>query len=198
MVVTNETLLEIYEYIKKEVIKKGFEKEINWYKTLPSLDQVTKWFFFREYVWVVLNSGMKNKIAEKIFATFWNEGDFNFEAIKHPNKNKSIKEVYNKLDRYFTNFKNSKNILMYLETLPHIGPITKFHLAKNLGYNCGKPDRHLERIISFFESSSVQDFCKDVSEISNDKISVVDYIFWRFATLFENYLELFQDLITKK
>ena len=198
MIVNNEILLKIYSYVKKEVIKKGFEKEINWYDNIPSLDQISKWFFFREYCWVVLNSGMKNSVAEKIFDTFWNNGDFNFEAIKHPNKNKSIKEVYAKLDRYFTNVKNSKNILKYLETLPHIGPITKFHLAKNLGFNCGKPDRHLERITSFFECSSVQDFCKDVSEISNDKISVVDVVFWRFATLFDNYIEIFQELINKK
>ena len=177
-----------YDYIKHYLKTNGYKHEIEWCENIPS--EIDKKFFFREYAWVVINSGMKNKIAEKIYLNFWNNGDINFEAIKHSHKNKAITHVYNRLDHYFRHFKQSKNKLVYLKSLPFIGNITKFHLARNLGLDYAKPDRHLVRIANLFEYDNVQTFCKDISELCFDKIGVVDLVFWRFATLFKDYLDL--------
>ena len=189
---------EIYNYIKQEVIKKGFREEIEWCENIPSLEKLDKTYFFQEYTWVVINSGMKYKIAKKIFEDFWNKGNFNFEVVKHPQKHKAIKKIYNRLDLHFHHLKQSKNKLYYIKSLPFIGDITKYHLARNLGLDYAKPDRHLVRIASLFGYNNVQIFCNEISKLSNDKIGVIDLIIWRFAILFDNYLEQLQNLKNKK
>ena len=184
----------IYENIKKQLIDKGYQKEIGWCANIPPLDKLDKMYFFNEYCWVVINTGMKNQVAEKIFNNFWGDylgtGTFNFEAIKHPQKHLAIKKIYDRLDFYFDQLKKSKNKLLFLKSLPFIGDITKYHLARNLGLDYAKPDRHLVRISNLFEYDNVQTFCKEVADISGDKIGVVDIVFWRFATLTDQYLEL--------
>lgn len=185
---------DVYDYVKYLLKKKGYNNEIEWCKNIPSIETQDKLYFFQEYCWVVVNSGMKNTVAKKIFKKFWNNGNFDFNIITHPNKKKAIKTIYNRLDFHFEHLKRSENKLKYLESLPHIGLITKYHLARNLGLNYAKPDRHLVRIASLFGYNDVQSFCKDVSDLSGDKIGVVDLVFWRFATLSNNYLEIIKNL----
>jgi hypothetical protein len=43
--------------------------------------QVTPSYFLKEYVYVVVNSGMRNSVAEKIFQEYLKRG---VEAIRHP------------------------------------------------------------------------------------------------------------------
>ena len=183
---------DFYEVIKRDLEKKGYKKEIEWCENIPSIENIGKTFFFGEYSWVVINSGMKNKVAEKIFKKFWNEGNIDFNAINHRQKNKALRKVYSRLDFYFNHLKRSKNTLMYLKSLPFIGDITKYHLARNLGLNVAKPDRHLIRIAKAFGYSDVQKFCRKISFLSGDKIGVVDLVFWRFATITNNYLEIIE------
>ena len=193
-----ETLKKLYFRVKKDVIEKGHLKEIEWCNNIPNLKELDKTSFFREYVWVVISSGMKNQVAKRIFENFWIDIQLenkiiNFDVIRHPNKNKAIKRVYNRLDFYFNHFLKSKNKLLFLKNLPHIGDITKYHLARNLGLNYAKPDRHLVRIAKFFEYSNVQDFCLLISQWTNEKIGVVDIVFWRFANLNNKYLEIIEN-----
>ncbi|HEY0090302.1 MAG TPA: hypothetical protein VGB37_15745 [Candidatus Lokiarchaeia archaeon] len=140
---------------------------------------------------------MKNTVAKKIFDSFLsvNGSSFkiNFQAVTHPNKNNALRSVWSNLERTFNRFKQSYNKLKYLESLPHIGPITKFHLARNLGLDYAKPDRHLVKIALAFGYSNVQAFCREASELTGDKIGLVDLVFWRFAVLnTNNYLELIE------
>lgn len=190
----NCIIIRIYHRIKNELIKKGYKGEIQWYEEIIPLENLTSFSFFREYTFVVISSGMKNQVAEKIFKNFWGYGiTFNFDAIKHPLKHKAIKKVYNRLRFYFTHLLESKDKLKFLQSLPHIGDITKYHLAKNLGLNYAKPDRHLVRIANYFEYNDVQKFCQKISDLTNDKIGVVDVVFWRFANLHQNYLEIIEN-----
>jgi len=194
--IDKETMKSIYFRIKKEVIEQGYSNEIEWCTNIPDLKEWDKIDFFKEYVWVVLSSGMNNKVTEQIFKNFLNDKIiFNFEAINHPNKNKAIKKVYNRLDFYFNHLLQSKDKLKFLKNLPHIGDITKYHLARNLGLNYAKPDRHLVRIANLFKynNNQVQTFCTVISQLTNEKIGVVDLVFWRFANLNKNYLELIEN-----
>jgi len=182
-----------YAIIKEAIIDKGYENEINWINNIPN--PIDKDLFYKEYSWVVINSGMNNKIAEKIYKNFWNTGIPDFSVINHPNKNEALKKVYSRLNLYFIHFTKSKNKLMFLKSLPHIGDITKYHLARNLGLNYAKPDRHLVRISSLFNHINVQEFCKKLSVLTDDPIGLVDLVLWRFATLYPNYLELIKEKI---
>ena len=185
-----------YNKIKIMIIDKGYENEIMWINNIPN--PVNKDLFFKEFSWVVINSGMKNTVAEKIFKKFWNYNSPDFSAINHPNKNKALKKVYERLDLYFLHFTKSKNKLMFLKSLPHIGDITKYHLARNLGLNYAKPDRHLVRISNLFKYPNVQEFCKKISVLTKDPIGLVDLVLWRFATLYPNYLELIKKEVENK
>jgi hypothetical protein len=182
-------LIKIYKKMKQQVLKKGYTEEIKWVKNLP--ETPSKGIFFKEYVWVVCNSGMKNQVAKKIFENFWCHGEttFNFDAIKHPHKNKSIKKVFARLDFYYQHYLTSENKLKYLTSLPHIGDITKYHLARNLGANIAKPDRHLKRVAGLFGFSNVQNFCQEIASEISDPIALIDLIIWRFANITTDYIQ---------
>ena len=70
-----------------------------------------------------------------------------------------------------------------LSQFPFIGPITANHLAKNLGYQLAKDDRHLQRIALRFGYKSAQGLCADISAVTGDSIAVVDTILWRDSAL---------------
>jgi hypothetical protein len=189
-----DLLKNIYLNIKQTVIQKGFEKEINWVSNIP--ENFDKNYFFKEYSWVVINSGMRNTVAERIYQRFWKNSDIpDFKAIGHNKKRDSMMRVYKGLDRYFFRFTKSKNKLKFLQTIPFIGKITKYHLARNLGLDYAKPDRHLVKIAALFNYSNVQKFCEIISKAVNEKIGVVDLIIWRYATIFNDYIEKITQMV---
>ena len=73
--------------------------------------------------------------------------------------------------------------LAALQQFPFIGPITCFHLAKNLGVPVAKPDRHLSRLAACCGYSDNQTFCSTIAQFTGDPIDVVDIVLWRFATI---------------
>lgn len=71
----------------------------------------------------------------------------------------------------------------YLETLPWIGKITKYHLARNLGIDVAKPDRHLVRLSEKFGFRDVHEMCEYISKNSDERVGVVDLVLWRSLNL---------------
>jgi len=68
-----------------------------------------------------------------------------------------------------------------LQKIPFIGPVTAFHLAKNLGFPVAKPDRHLERLAITLGFADTHAMCQEISELSGDPVPVVDLVLWRYA-----------------
>ncbi len=79
----------------------------------------------------------------------------------------------------------------FLKTLDFIGPITCYHLAKNIGLDVVKPDRHLVRITEATKFANPHDLCSLIAEMTGDKITVVDLVLWRYATLNDQYVSIF-------
>lgn len=71
----------------------------------------------------------------------------------------------------------------FLQTFDFIGPITRFHLAKNIGLDVVKPDRHLLRMAAAAGFSHPDELCRRIAKITGDMISVIDLVLWRYATL---------------
>ncbi len=97
-----------------------------------------------------------------------------------------------------TGFQELKKMLLEtpidtLRTFAFIGPITAYHLAKNLGLPFAKADRHLFRLSKCLGYNDVQDFCRNISLLSGDPIQVVDIVIWRFATLRRDYINVFRN-----
>lgn len=91
-------------------------------------------------------------------------------------------EVYKNREKYYAEYQTAEDKLAYLETLPYIGSIIKFHLAKNLGLDYCKPDRHLVRIAKTYNTTP-EEMCKKLAETTSDRITTVDLIIWRAANL---------------
>jgi endonuclease III len=196
-----------YQMVKEFVISMGYEKEIRWQETI-SFDDVDESSFLRELAWVILSSGMREKIVRNIFPEiseiffFWKNTHLILsykekclsQAIKIFNNKSKISAIIAAAQRIneigFPDLKKriENNPLATLRQFPFIGPVTSYHLAKNIGVPIAKPDRHLVRIANLNGFANVQDFCMRISDISGDCISVVDIIFWRFAASCPDYL----------
>lgn len=170
---------EQYLDIKSKLIEVGYAEEIDWAEDLKPCEKATA--FFAEYGWVVINSGMKNQVARKIWDKIKGaliDGRDISEVFNHKGKVKAIKHVWLNQCRLFDDFKKAGDKLSFLEKLPWIGKITKFHLAKNLGYDYVKPDRHLVRIARTFGFTPYE-MCVRLSTVTGDRLSVVDTVIWR-------------------
>ncbi len=91
--------------------------------------------------------------------------------------------------QWFEKLQHSPCKIIYLGSLPFIGDITKYHLARNLGIDVAKPDRHLTRLAKIFHYDDVQEMCKYLSDKTGDRIGTVDVVLWRYCTLVPSYFE---------
>ncbi|RWO49232.1 hypothetical protein [Mesorhizobium sp.] len=136
--------------------------------------------------YVILNSGMKWTVAKDIWTrmklSLIETGEVG-DTFGHPGKKKSINQVMSNRSAYFEGFRSAWQngpdaVIELCETLPHIGVITKYHLAKNLGLDLAKPDVWLERVAAR-SGGSVQELCRRLSNRSGDSVSTVDYVIWK-------------------
>lgn len=170
-----------YLDVKLEVLHQGYGHEIQWAENLkPVTDALAFW---REYAWVVINSGMKNQVARRI----WQDVQPVVEAgldprtvFNHGGKCSGIEYVYHNREKLLKEYLAAGDKLAWIHALPWIGDITKWHLAKNLGHDCAKPDRHLMRIAGAVD---VHEFCARIAKEAGDRVATVDLVIWRAANL---------------
>ena len=131
---------------------------------------------------------MKNKVAEQIYRKFI-EKAFDLNVIGHLGKRDAISKALKEHSEWFETLKKSTDQLNFLESLPWIGPITKHHLARNLGLDYAKPDRHLVALACQFDYAThpallegVQRMCSDLAKTFGMRIGTVDLILWRFMS----------------
>jgi len=80
------------------------------------------------------------------------------------------------------NFVPDPELIKYLDRLPMIGETNAIYILKNLGYDVAKPDKQLKKLVAKFgyppDTSGVQQFASDISELVLECISVVDTVLW--------------------
>lgn len=203
-------LCDAYLKAKQFVLDSGFEPELLWqlesqYRPLTETD------FLREAAWVVLSSGMSERVIRSIFPKIsmafmeWNSAaailaeesncrEGAFQWFRHERKIEAIIEIASRVARdtfdHVAQHLRTDGII-YLQGFPFLGPATSVHLAKNLGMQIAKPDRHLKRIAERFQFSSVDGLCSTIADYVGDEIAEVDLVLWRYATLDRNYLNHF-------
>ena len=211
----NNELISSYWFAKEVVMEKGYREEVLWQENLDfqDLDERT---FLKEIAWVILSSGMREKVVRSLFpaisACFYdwessrrivrNRRTCLTKALRNFNNRPKISAIVTAAKRIDeSGFQEIKeNILRdpsgTLTSFDFIGPVTYFHLAKNIGLRVAKPDRHLVRMSRMEGYDDVQDFCRQISIATGDSIPVVDIALWRFATIEPHSLNLFfRDLI---
>ncbi|MDQ2977114.1 MAG: hypothetical protein M3R69_17095 [Acidobacteriota bacterium] len=206
------TLVCGYMTAKEKIIDCGYAHEIDWQENL-SFCRLTESEFLREAAWVILSSGMREVIIRRTFADVsrafceWESArrivdrrdvcrKSALARFNSPRKIDSIIHIAaHVVDRGFDNVCQAvlNDGVDYIAQFPFMGPATSYHFAKNIGLSVAKPDRHLSRIAESVGYRSVHSMCRDIAQLIGDKISVVDVVLWRYATLDKNYLQLFSE-----
>lgn len=161
-----------------------FPDELLWAKNIKPPQGPKE--FAQEVIYVICNSGMRNVTARAIYEKI-------MEALRrhqplhhvfgHAGKCAAILEIWRTRDRLFDQYRvlqTDEARIEWLGDLPWIGPITKFHAAKNFGVVCMKPDRHLARIAKA-SGETPHDLCARLAAESGDSVPVVDTVLWRAA-----------------
>ncbi len=207
----NRTLIEAYLTARETIVERGFGAEIDWQETrcLRTLKEAD---FLREAAWVILSSGMRESVVRHLFGRIseafldWVSADMivinrlwcEAKAIRvfnHPRKIIAIGSVCERVAR--TGFDEIYNAIRsegveFLRTLDFVGPVTSFHLAKNIGLDVAKPDRHLVRIARAARVGRPGELCQVISNATGDRVSVVDLVLWRYSTLNPRDIRIFQ------
>jgi len=197
-----DSIVSLYAKAKTIVLSHGYSDEINW-QSNRNLNSLTESEFLCEYAWVILCSGFRESILRKKFNFIslcfcdWSSAndilnnanicrDSALHVFANKQKMDAIIDTANIIhNEGFTQIVEniSNDPLNELQIFPFIGPITCFHLAKNIGIDIAKPDRHLTRLANEYNISNVQKLCSNLSEISGDPIPIVDMILWRYSTI---------------
>jgi hypothetical protein len=206
-----QRLVESYLTAREVVISKGYAAEIDWQDT-RCLSLLSESEFLEEAAWVVLSTGMRESVIRRYFPKItsaflnWvsaetiiqNRTSCEATAVKvfnHPRKISAIGSICERIARTeFATFREKIQTegVDFLQTLDFIGPVTKYHLAKNVGLDVVKPDRHLVRWAKAANFKYPKDLCQAIAEITGDKLSVIDLVLWRYATLDPQYTVLFR------
>lgn len=206
-------LLDLYLDAKEAVVARGFAWEIDW-QTERNLDRIDESEFMRESAWTVLSAGFRETIVRRLFVPVCdaflgmrsaaviqaNRDHCRCAALRvfnHRGKVNAILEIASIVDKMgFEHVRRriQQENVRFLKTLPYIGSITAFHLAKNLGLPVVKPDRHLQRIAAAAGFRSPQELCQLISDHMGEPVQVVDVVLWRYATLFSDYVMMFTAL----
>jgi hypothetical protein len=196
----SEAALLLYKRAREFVSVSGFDAEVEWQQGLASgtFDESQ---LLREAAWVILCTGYKESILRRKFGFIslcfcdWEsaseilmcETECRSTALTAFNNQKKIDAILMLARRIvntgFDQLKASihEDPIQLLRTFPYIGPVTAWHLAKNLGFDVAKPDRHLRRISEGLGYIDVHHLCDYLAQITGDEKRVIDIVLWRYA-----------------
>lgn len=164
--------------------------------------------FAYECFYVVCVAGFKQDYAkamcEKVINFVKNNENFELEDLEKIYKNKlkikAIKDIWDNRKKYQQEFYNLKTIeekVDFLGTLPFIGNITKYHLARNLGLNFVKYDIWIQRLgVALYGTADyvtkvnnsrllpqIKEFCDimfdKLQKETGEKVGFLDVVLWR-------------------
>ncbi|MFB3921989.1 MAG: hypothetical protein ACE145_09715 [Terriglobia bacterium] len=204
------TLASAYIKAKLNVLASGYGSEIVWQKGVR-IEALTETDLLRECAWVILSAGMREAVVRKKFP-YVGQAFCDWTSAREivRNRDQCIRSalVYFRNERKmeaiactaqiistkgFTALREeiSNDPLVALQQFPYIGPVTSYHMAKNIGLAYAKPDRHLCRLATLAGYERAADLCSAISDYIGDPVSVVDIVLWRYATTHQDYLTSF-------
>jgi hypothetical protein len=196
---TNESV-RFYLAAKDYLRQAGFQAEIDW-QLARELHAFTESDLLREAAWVTLCAGFSEAVVRRRFDFIslcfcdWESAEAicsraerckatSLTRFGNRQKIEAIISTAKFLDR--TGFAEFKRLVLAdpinaLQSLPFIGPVTAFHLAKNLGFPTAKPDRHLQRLARIMGYSNAHQLCGALASATGDPVQLIDIVLWRFA-----------------
>lgn len=173
-----------YAELRSAVAEAGYASEIDWAQSVKA--PATAEDFVGEVIWVILCSGMKEQVAriiqERVWAAINSGKPVKGNVLGKSGKAAAIDTIWRGRERFFRAFQQANNKVDFARSIPWIGDITKWHLAKNLGVDCAKPDVHLERVAAHYRTTTAA-LCSALATASGDRVATVDLVIWRSCNL---------------
>jgi hypothetical protein len=166
--------------LEAELRRLGHGPAIDWSQAIePPADADD---FADRAIYVICNSGMRVTIAAPIHERCMEvlrSGGAVAAVYGHAGKAQAIETIWRERARLYADFlAAADDPLSFVATLPWIGPVTRHHLAKNLGIDDAKPDVHLERLARR-EGVSVHELCQRLAHETGYRMATIDTILWR-------------------
>lgn len=169
----------VYEIVA-DLVDHGFaENDLLWSENCSEPTSAEQ--FAHEAIFVICNSGMHNRVARTIFAKIRLALKHDFSAstvFGHVGKSAAIDQIWSDRDNLFKGYIEAVDKVAFCRSLPWIGGITSYHLAKNFGVQVAKPDVHLQRLAAK-HGTDAQTLCEIIAERTGFKPASVDLILWR-------------------
>jgi hypothetical protein len=199
--------VEFYESAKAAIVRAGYGDEIKW-QSSRTISDLSSNEFLCEAAWVIINSGFRESVARRLFPTLtlcfceWSAREIieaesaclaaGMAVFRHRQKLEAVVRIAKEIeslgwDRLLSEI--AINPIARLMLLPFIGPITAFHLAKNVGVPVAKADRHLVRTARSLGALGVHELCHGIAKATGDPIAVVDLVLWRNAVQIRKYAQ---------
>lgn len=161
----------------------GYGGDLEWSESIvPPTDPDE---FAREAIFVICNSGMHHAIALGIFervTAALAKGEPPGSVYGHRGKCAAISWIWQNRRQLLAEYLAAPDKLAFCESLPWIGGITKYHLAKNFGADVAKPDRHLQRLADA-EGCTPQELCDRLAAETGYRAATIDVVLWRACAL---------------
>lgn len=168
-----------FQRLLRAVEQAGYDDDAIWSEKLgppASADQ-----FAEAAAYVIVNSGMKYEVAQGIYERCLkalHAGKPVRKVFGHPGKARAIDGIWARRSELFEAFLQADDKLDFCASLPWVGPVTKYHLAKDFGIDVAKPDVHLARL-ALKDKTTVARMCARLSRRSGFRIATIDTILWR-------------------
>jgi hypothetical protein len=199
-----EDMMKFFEKAHKHVIDEGFQWEIDLVENRHFVD-IDSWKFFEEFLFVALgSSGLNNKVVKKYHDLFARvceqQGEEKaFETIPNKRIREAVRNIWSNRDNIVKALKmknDDATRIEYIRTLPQMGSKTAYHLARNIGIDCVKPDLWMLRLAEKYGYFTSENHDPDphvmCTEIRNYlplwhvpyyRIGTIDVILWRYCVL---------------
>lgn len=201
MIAQSNRAIELFQLAWNYVETAGFIDEVEWTRARSAI-AFTETDLLRETAWVLLCSGFRESVirprfdyislsfcdwesSEAIVASYPACVDAASAVFRNVSKLRAIFETAQYVRRVgFEPLKSriQLNPLSEIQEFPRMGSVTSRHLAKNLGFDVAKPDRHLQRVAKQLGYDHVDQLCCQLAEVFNTSIAVVDTVLWRYLS----------------
>lgn len=172
-----------YLEIRRAVVAAGYGLDIGWSEGIRPPGHPDA--FALEVAYVICNSGMRWQIARGIYIRVraaLMAGEPVAAVFGHAGKAAAIEWIWARRRALWWRYRLDADKVGWLGQLPWVGPITRWHLYKNFGGDCVKPDRWLERIARAHGTTPVA-LCRGLAQATGDRVATVDMVLWRAAVL---------------
>ncbi len=199
MVQPESDLLGFYLEAHDEVVGAGFEEELAWLDVGPR--DVSETEFLEETAWVILSSGFSHSVVAgrfprlcSAFDGFVSVGAIVERRVEYERRALRVFGHQGKIAAICTAallvrdigvstlVERARDDLLTLTLIPYVGPVTAKHLARNLGVDVAKPDRHMVRLAARV-GAGVSEMAEALAMATGDPVRVVDGVLWRHAVL---------------